>query len=176
MSDETDAGPRAAAILDDGSVDADALLASIVSAQRRAGRRVRGLLMTYPDGPQTCAAAMVLVDVETREEYLVSQPLGADSQACRADTQGFARASVVLRRAADEQPDLVISNRFGGLEAGGGGFCSELLELMSRDVPVLSVVSPRHLQAWEQFTGGATVMPPRAEAIDRWLAQTVCAA
>lgn len=176
MSDETDAGPRAAAILDDGSVDADALLASIVSAQRRAGRRVRGLLMTYPDGPQTCAAAMVLVDVETREEYLVSQPLGADSQACRADTQGFARASVVLRRAADEQPDLVISNRFGGLEAGGGGFCSELLELMSRDVPVLTVVSPRHLQAWEQFTGGATVMPPRAEDIERWLAQTLCAA
>lgn len=176
MNDDSDTGLRAAAILDDGSVDADALLASIVGAQRRAGRRVRGLLMTYPDGPQTCAAAMVLVDVETREEYLVSQPLGADSQGCRADPQGFARASVVLRRAADEQADLVISNRFGGLEAGGGGFCSELLELMSRDVPVLTVVSPRHLQAWEQFTGGATVMPPRAEAIDRWLAQTVCAA
>ena len=176
MSDETDAGPRAAAILDDGSGSADALLASIASSQRRAGRRVRGLLMTHPVGAQNCAAAMVLVDLETREEYLVSQPLGQDSQACRADPQGFARASVVLRRAADEQADLVISNRFGGLEAGGGGFCSELLELMSRDVPVLTVVSPRHVEAWQEFTGGATVMQPRAEAIDRWLAQTVCAA
>ncbi|MBL0094519.1 MAG: DUF2478 domain-containing protein [Piscinibacter sp.] len=176
MSDETDAGPRAAAILDDGSGSADALLASIASAQRRAGRRVRGLLMTHPVGAQNCAAAMVLVDLETRDEYLVSQPLGQDSQACRADPQGFARASVVLRRAADEQADLVISNRFGGLEAGGGGFCSELLELMSRDVPVLTVVSPRHVEAWQEFTGGAPVMPPQAEAITRWLAQTVCAA
>ena len=176
MSDETDAGPRAAAILDDGSGSADALLASIASAQRRAGRRVRGLLMTHPVGAQNCAAAMVLVDLETHEEYLVSQPLGQDSQACRADPQGFARASVVLRRAADEHADLVISNRFGGLEAGGGGFCSELLELMSLDVPVLTVVSPRHVEAWQEFTGGATVMQPRAEAIDRWLAQTVCAA
>jgi len=176
MNDDSDTGLRAAAILDDGSVDADALLASIVSGQRRAGRRVRGLLMTYPDGPQTCAAAMVLVDVETSESFLVSQPLGADSQACRADPQGFARASVVLRRAADEQPDLVVSNRFGGLEASGGGFRDELLELMARDVPVLTVVSPRHVQAWEQFTGGATVMPPEVLAIERWLAATVCVA
>ena len=176
MNDDSDSGPRAAAILDDGSGSADALLSSIASAQRRAGRRVRGLLMTHPVGAQNCAAAMVLVDLETHEEYLVSQPLGQDSQACRADPQGFARASVVLRRAADEQADLVISNRFGGLEASGGGFCSELLELMSRDVPVLTVVSPRHLQAWEQFTGGATVMPPEALAIERWLAATVCVA
>lgn len=176
MNDEAEPGLRAAAILDDGSVDADALLASIISAQRRAGRRVRGLLMTYPDGAQTCAAAMVLVDVETSETYLVSQPLGADSQACRADPQGFARASVVLRRAAEEQPDLVVSNRFGGLEASGGGFRDELLELMARDVPVLTVVAPRHLQAWQQFTGGATVMPPEALAIERWLAATVCVA
>ncbi len=176
MNDEAEPGLRAAAILDDGSVDADALLASIVSSQRRAGRRVRGLLMTYPDGPQTCAAAMVLVDVETSESYLVSQPLGADSQACRADPQGFARASVVLRRAADEQPDLVVSNRFGGLEASGGGFRDELLELMARDVPVLTVVSPRFVLAWQQFTGGAMVMPAEAQAIERWLASTVCAA
>lgn len=176
MSDETDAGLRAAAILDDGSGDADALLASIVSGQRRAGRRVRGLLMARPVGAQNCAAAMVLVDVETLEEYLVSQPLGADSQSCRADPQGFARASVVLRRAADEPPDLVVSNRFGGLEVGGGGFCAELLELMSRDVPVLTVVSPRHVPAWQAFTGGAAVMPAQPQALERWLAETVAAA
>ncbi len=176
MSDETDAGLRAAAILDDGSGDADALLASIVSGQRRAGRKVRGLLMAHPVGAQNCAAAMVLVDVETLEEYLVSQPLGQDSQSCRADPQGFARASVVLRRAADEQPDLVVSNRFGGLEVGGGGFCAELLELMSRDVPVLTVVSPRHLDAWNEFTGGAAVVPAQPQALERWLADTMAAA
>ncbi len=176
QSDETDAGLRAAAILDDGSGSADALLASIAGAQRQAGRRVRGLLMTHPDGPRSCAAAMVLVDVQTAEEYLVSQPLGPDSQACRADPQGFARASVVLRRAADEQAELVVSNRFGGLEAGGGGFRDELHELMARDIPVLTVVAPQHVQAWQQFTGGATVMPARVEAIERWLAETVCVA
>jgi hypothetical protein len=176
MNDDTSPSLRAAAILDDGSGDAEALLVSIVNQQQRAGRRVRGLLMTNPVGAKNCATAMVLVDVQTAEEYLVSQALGADSQACRADPQGFARASTVLRRAADEQPDLVVSNRFGGLEVGGGGFCDELLELMSRDVPVLTVVSSRHVQAWLQFTGGAAVMPAQPQALERWLAETMTAA
>lgn len=170
MNDAAEPGLRAAAILDEGNGAADTLLASIVRAQQRAGRKVCGLLMTDPVGARNCATAMVLVDVETLEEYLVSQPLGQDSQSCRADPQGFARASVVLRRAADGGADLVVSNRFGGLEAGGGGFCDELLELMSRDVPVLTVVAPRHVQAWQDFTGGAAVMPAQPQVVERWLA------
>lgn len=175
MHDDTLPGLRAAAILDDGSGDAEALLVSIVNQQQRAGRRVRGLLMTDPVGAKDCATAMVLIDVETSQEYLVSQPLGADSQSCRADPHGFARASEVLRRAADEPADLVVSNRFGGLEVGGGGFRAELLELMSRDVPVLTVVSPRHVPAWQEFTGGAAVMPAQPQALEHWLAETMSA-
>ena len=58
----------AAAILDDGTQDVDALLTQIVQAQQQAGRHVRGLLMTYPGGREGCAAPMVLVDLFTREE------------------------------------------------------------------------------------------------------------
>lgn len=168
-----DPGPKAAAILDEGGADVDALLAQIAQRQREAGRRVRGLVMTRPDGGAGCAAAMVLRDLDSGEDYLVSQPLGADSQACRADPQGFARASEVLRRALAAAPDLVISNRFGGLEAEGGGFRAELLELMAQEVPVLTAVPPRHLQAWLQFTGGAAVLPAQAQAVEAWLDQAL---
>ena len=164
---------RAAAIEDDGSCDVGALLANVAGALRRAGRQVRGLLMTYPDGRDSCACAMVLVDLHTGREYLVSQPLGSGSSACRADVQGFARASEVLRRALDEAPDLVISNRFGGLEAGGAGFRDELLALLADDVPLLTAVASRYRGAWDAFTGGAAVLPARADAIDAWLAQTL---
>jgi hypothetical protein len=160
---------RAAAILDDRSVAVDTLLAQVVAAQRALGRRVRGLLMTHPDGEQGCAAAMVLVDIHTGADYLVSQALGRDSDACRADTQGFARASVVLRDALADAPDLVISNRFGGLEAEGGGFASELLALMAHGVPVLTVVAPRHVATWQRFTGGAPVLAADAAAVQAWL-------
>lgn len=172
----TEPGLRAAAILDDGSTDVDGLLARVAAAQRLAGRRVRGVVMTHPDGGEGCATAMVLQDVHTHEDYLVSQALGAGSQACRADPQGFARASAVLRRALDEAPDLVVSNRFGGLEAEGSGFRAELLELLVHDVPLLTVVARRHLDAWLLFTGGAEVLPAREQAVGDWLARVLAPA
>lgn len=165
--------PIAAAILDDGNVDVDGLLARIACQQRRADRRGRGLVMTHPEGGSGCAGAMVLIDLDTLDEYLVSQPLGAASSSCRADPQGFAQASEVLRRALDEHPDLVISNRFGGLEAVGGGFRAELLELLARGLPVLTVVAQRHVDAWMQFTGGAPVLPACEETIGEWLDDTL---
>lgn len=161
--------PAAAAILDDGRLDTDALLAAVADDARGAGARVRGLLMTYVGARADCAADMVLVDLDTREAYPVSQPLGAGAGACRADPQGFARASRVLRDAREQAADLVVCNRFGGLEAGGGGFAAELLALMAEGIPVLTTVSPRHLDAWTRFTGGAPVLPADRAAVLAWL-------
>ncbi len=171
MTNEPDSTllPGVAAILDEGQPGVDSLLAAIARAQRQAGRRVLGLLMTHPEGEASCASPMVLVDIDTLDEYLVSQPMGSGSTSCRADPQGFARASRVLRQALEQAPDLVISNRFGGLEAEGGGFAAELLEVMSRGVPLLTVVATRHRAAWERFTGGAQVLPARDDAIEAWL-------
>ena len=167
---------RAAAIHHDGSCDVDALLAAVVESQRQRGRRISGLLMAPAPQRGDCLAEMVLVDIDKRDGYLVSQPLGRDSQACRADPQGFARASEVLRQAADAAPDLVISNRFGGLEAAGGGFCAELLELMVRDIPLLTVVSERHVEPWQRFSGDAPLLPAEAAAVDAWLAASLAPA
>lgn len=166
---------RVAAIVNDGSCDADALLAAAVCGQQAAGRRVRGLVAQHADSAEGCAKAMVLVDIDTRDEYLVSQALGRGSAACRADPQGFALASQVLRRALDEAPDLVVSNRFGVLEAAGGGFRAELLELISRGLPLLTVVATRHLEAWRHFTGWAAELPAEQAAIDAWLAAALLA-
>ncbi len=162
--------PRAAAIVDDDRGDVDALLVDLAAELQRSGRRVQGLVMTHRGGGRGCAAgAMVLVDLQTHDEYVVSQPLGQASGACRADPQGFARASQVLRRAVTAAPELVISNRFGGLEATGGGFAAELLDLMALDVPLLTVVATRHADAWSQFAGGAALLPAERPAIQAWL-------
>jgi nucleoside-triphosphatase THEP1 len=165
----------AAAILVDERTDVDRLLGDIAREQQAAGRRVCGLLMTYPSPEKSCAGDMVLLDIETRERYLVSQRLGPGSQACRADTQGFARASQVLRRAVHSDPDLVICNRFGALEAEGEGFAAELLELMSNGVPLLTAVARRHFDAWKRFSGEAPVLTGRDE-VGAWLARRLAGA
>jgi len=165
---DTDLPPAVAAIHHDGSGTVDAALADFVARQRRAGRRVMGLLMSHRPAEAGCRAAMVLVDIDSGDEYLVSQPLGGGSQACSADPQGFASASQVLRQALGRQADLVVSNRFGSLEAENGGFAAELLALMADGVPVLTVVSTRHLEAWRRFSGNAPVLPNDPGAWEAW--------
>lgn len=164
-----DSPAAVAAILADATSDTDALLADVARDQRALGRRVSGLLMKRSGAATDCAREMVLRDIASHDEYLVSQPMGSLSTSCRADPQGFARASGVLRAALAQSPDLVIINRFGQLEADGGGFRAELLDLMVQGVPVLTAVSARHRQAWEAFTGGATLLPGRNDAIEAWL-------
>lgn len=159
-----------AAIVSDGSTNVDALLAEVADRLKREGWRVRGLLMTYPQPERGCAGVMTLVDVDTGAEYPASQTLGSASNSCRADPQGFARASQVLRRAADDGADLVIINRFGSLEAAGGGFRAELIDLMAQGRPLLTAVAQRFVADWERFSGGTTLLPPTREAVDAWLA------
>lgn len=168
--------PRAASIIDDGSGRAARLLADAVRSLRDAGCRVRGLVMTRPCVEADCTTEMVLVDVETRDEYPVSQPLGPHSQSCRADPHGFARASVALRQALNDDPALLVVNRFGMLEAEGQGFRDEFLEILSQNVPLLTVVAARHVETWQRFTGSATVLPADARAVRDWLARTVSGA
>lgn len=163
----------AAAIVDDGQTDVDALLSALAFEQRHAGRRVRGLVMTYPGTQSGCARPMVLVDIDTQDAYLVSQPLGSGSTSCRADPHGFARASRVLHDALDQSPELVICNRFGALEAEGGGFVQELLALMAGGIPLLTVVASRYVDAWVRFSGGAPVLPARRDAVAAWLECTL---
>ena len=166
---QADPGCAAVVVVDDGGAEVDALLHAVAEQRRQAGWQVRGVLMRYrqaqPAGPST----MLMVDLHTQDEYQVSQCLGSGSMSCRADPQGFARASQVLRRAADEGADLVIVNRFGGLEAGGGGFRAELLAVLARGVPVLTAVVPRYLEAWRSFSGSATELPADRATVDAWL-------
>lgn len=165
--------PHAASILDDGSGAAATVLADIVTGLCDDGCRVHGLLMTREAGPDRCDSTMVLTDVLTGDEYVVSQSLGSQSAACRADPNGFADASIVLRRALAQAPDVVVVNRFGSLEMEGGGFRSEFLDLLSIEVPLLTIVAARHQSAWREFTGGATVLPPTREAVRAWLDQAM---
>ena len=78
-------------------------------------------------------------------------------------------ASGVLRKALAEGADLVITNRFGGLESEGGGLASDMLALMSEHVPLLTVVPDPYLAAWRRFSCNAGVdLPCRLDAVQAW--------
>ena len=128
-------------------------------------------LQSYFPPPSAVFGALAQLSLarELFGEYLVSQSLGSDATSCRADPQGFAQASAVFRDALERAPDLVVCNRFGALEAEGGGFAAELLALLERGIPVLTVVAPRHADAWQRFVGDATALTSDPGTWAAWL-------
>jgi len=161
-----------AAILESGDGGIDERFADFVARQRGGGVAIEGVVMTFPDGRSQCGA-MLLVDVRSGESFTISQDLGAASRSCRVDPAGVAAASRVLREARERGAELVVVNRFGGLEAGGEGFAQELLALMSEGMPVLTIVAERHLPAWREFSGGAPVLPDDPSAWSAWLSRVL---
>ena len=163
----TDAPPRIAALVALRSGEADALLAGFAADRRRAGRRIRGLRQEMRDCDNGCQ--VVLVDLDDGSLYPITQDLGAGSESCALDPGLLAEASVVLRRIAAEGAELAVFNRYSNLEAEGGGFAAEMLDLMSRGIPVLTIVPERRLADWHRFTGGFAVdLPVDRAALDAW--------
>ena len=148
----------------------DGLLADFAFALRESGWRIRGLVQRTEAGASDCRR-MLLVDLDGGECFPLSQNLGGGSISCCIDPGGVAAASVVLRRALSEGADLAIANRFGALEAEGGGFAAEMLALVIDGVPLLTVVAERHLSDWRHFTGAAGAeLAPRLDALEAWFA------
>ncbi|WP_397476028.1 DUF2478 domain-containing protein [Pusillimonas sp.] len=166
--DDTEETIAAAAIVHGGKGDADEPLLEFVRRMQSKGRVVRGLVPGPQSDPSDCATRTVR-DLDDDTIYPIGQSLGKESKACCLDPGALLKAGIVLRRAIGSNAELVIINRFGILEADGDGFSAEMLELMSRGTPVLTVVSPPYLDAWREFTGGMAIeLPPDADLMQQW--------
>lgn len=156
-----------AAVIPDGSTDIDQIVSGFAIAQIGRGRQIRGLVQ---ETCGTCQSRQVsLVDLDSGRMYPITQYLGTHSVSCRLDLCGIAESSSVMRRIALRGADLAIFNRYSALEAKGGGFVAEMLDLMSRHIPVLTIVPRRHLDAWRTFTGGLSAeLAPNRQALEQW--------
>jgi nucleoside-triphosphatase THEP1 len=156
-----------AAIVYDTRGAADGPMADFARSLRERGRTVRGLIQEQTrDGPGG-ARRMMLTDLESGERFDISQKLGA-GPGC-VDPGVLAAASTVLRRALAQGTDLVMVSRFGELEAAGGGFAAEMLELMGEGVPLLTAVGEKYLESWRRFTDGAGAeLSANPESLDAW--------
>ncbi len=68
-----------------------------------------------------------------------------------------------------ERADLVVVNKFGPLEAGGGGLRAETLEALAEGLPLLVAVAADHLAAWLELCGGSCdLLAPDPDALWRW--------
>lgn len=135
---------------------------------KRQGVTIGGLLQQSGREPNG-RPRMELTDIVSGERILISQNLGTDSKACCVDVGGVAGAAMYLRRAIAARPDLLVINKFSGLEAKGEGLRAEFLEALSQGIPVLCGLSQRHREAFTAMTGGAgRFLAADIPALRRW--------
>ena len=152
-----------------GSEHTDSLLDRFTGELARRGFRVGGVVQRNYGSGDDCADQMELVDVFTGRSFGISQNLGRESRACRVDPSGVADASQAIRRAVEQRADLIVVNKFAGLEAHGEGLSDEMLAAISEGIPLLTSVGSRFLNEWQTFTGGyADLLSPDIEALWRW--------
>lgn len=152
-----------------GAQPVDALLEDFVKELARRGFSVGGVVQRNVGNPEECDHAMLLVDVASNQIYDITQRLGPGSEACRVNPAEVAAAGSAVRAALARGADLIVVNKFAGLEASGEGLSDELLGAMAAGVPVLTSVSGRFLNEWRAFTGGmADLLPSEPAALWRW--------
>lgn len=152
-----------------GSEHVDSLLDRFTTELKRRGFRVGGVVQRNYGARDDCADQMELVDVATGRSFGISQNLGRESRACRVDPSGVADASQAIRRAIAEPADLIVVNKFAGLEAHGEGLSDEMLAAISDGIPVLTSVGSRFINEWQSFAGGyADLLSPDMESLWRW--------
>lgn len=164
--------PYLAALIQTESVRADELLQQAVNRRQGLGWRVHGLLALPKAGPGMPSSGKqpVVQDIHTGQRYTILQHRGPGARGCQLDPQMLNQAGAALRLALASQPDLVVVNRFGTSEAEGRGLLNELLDLVAADIPVLTIVTDRYLDAWRQFVGDDRhELPCHATALDAWL-------
>jgi len=134
--------------------DVEELLARFADSLRGQGVAVGGLLQRS-SREANGRPRMDLIDIASGDVIRISQNLGGKSSACCVDLTGIADASAYLRRAIDAAPDLLIINKFSGLEAKGGGLRAEFLDALASGLPVLTGLSERNRAAFEDMAQGA---------------------
>ncbi len=160
-----------AAIVYAGHGSSNQLLADFARHLQASGWRVRGVIQDHLPPDRGVKWQKVLVDLDDNRQFPISQRLGPGSVSCSIDPGGVAAASIALRRGLNEDTDIAVANRFGELEANGGGLAAEMLALMENRVPLLTMVSEKYLDDWRRFTGGAaTELPAQREALESWFA------
>jgi nucleoside-triphosphatase THEP1 len=115
------------------------------------GVTVAGLLQINHARAGRLRCHMILEELESTEQVVISEDRGPQARGCMLDRHALLRAEALALRALARQPDLLIVNKFGKAEVEGGGFRSVIADALMRLVPVLIAVPQRNLEQWHAY-------------------------
>lgn len=142
------------AILYEDGPEADRAMRRIYVCLTARGVFVAGFVQINEAQPGRSRCDMILHEMASGEEICISEDRGPHARGCKLNLPEMVRAEGLLTAALQRGPDLLIVNKFGKMEALGGGFRPQITSAVEAGVPVLIAVPRRNLEAWHAFAGG----------------------
>lgn len=113
---------------------------------------------------------VVLEDIVSGHRTLLFDDRGAGARGCRLDIGALLEAAMEIERSFETNPSLLVLNKFGKIEAEGGGMCGVIAKALELGIPVVIGVPARNLEAWRNFADEfSTELPGDTDQIERWL-------
>lgn len=150
----------------------DAVFKWIVGECRARGLVLSGVLQypAFEGADQDCD--VVLEDIASGHRTRLFEDRGKGARGCRLDTAALLEAAMEIERSFDDNPSLLVLNKFGKVEAEGGGMCGVMAKALERGIPVVIGVPARNLKSWRNFADGfSTELPEDTDRIADWLAR-----
>jgi hypothetical protein len=152
------------------SAEIQRLLAAFVDRNGQA-LRIAGLIEGAAGEGAACVAGQ-LRNIAGGGSFALFQELGPGSVSCSLDSSGVVQASEQVCSDIARGCDLVVLSKFGKLEAENrSGLIAAFVAAMEAGLPILTSVSPKHMEAWSAFAAPFFVtLPPEMTALEAWQA------
>lgn len=150
--------------------EVDRFLADLGYQLRSAGIAVAGLVQHNEFVRDRAKCDMTLEELASGTILQISEYRGREARGCRLDVNALYEASALLMSAIEAKPAIVILNKFGKVEAEGGGLRDALARAADLCIPVIVGVPYRNIEQWRLFAGElAEESVVGSGAIVRWL-------
>ena len=131
----------------------DGMLAALADQLQGLGLHLSGLVQRTADAMPENRCNMLVELLPRGERMPISENRGPGARGCRLDQGLLVEALSAAEAGLDAGTDLLILNRFGKVEAEGGGGRSLIVRAVELGVPVLVAVPWRNIAAFRAFAG-----------------------
>jgi hypothetical protein len=172
LAAELSSGPiqSVAAIVYPNESYPDAIFRTLVGRCRELGLSVAGVVQHQAFEAADRRCDVLLEDLTSGHRTALFEDRGTGAQGCRLDQAALAEATARVEGSLENAPQLLVLNKFGKVECGGGGLRDLIASAIDRGIPVIIGVPRGNLEAWRNFADEfATELSDDAGQILEWL-------
>lgn len=163
--------PILAIVYSDGYA-ADRFISDLGYRIRDAGIAVAGVVQHNKFIRDRTKCDMEVEELASGVVLQLSEDRGREARGCRLDRGALSDAAVLIAGSLQDEPELVILNKFGKLEAEGRGLRDTLSDAVQLGVPVVVGVPYRNVEQWRAFAEDlAEECPIGSSRVQEWLLQ-----